>query len=139
MSNNEYTSELNESEAARRTALVELSVTADSTKSLQHVLRTVASDRRRYVLRCFTQEEREVSLDEIADRVAAFEESEPKELVSEDAVERERTRLHHVDLPKLDEAKFLSYDPETNRVTLPDAASRGPPYFQESLRLSEDE
>ncbi|WP_158057623.1 DUF7344 domain-containing protein [Halorussus halophilus] len=139
MSEHEYTSELNQSEAARQSALIELSVTADSTERLQRVLRTVASDRRRYVLRCFTQKEREVPLGKVATRVAAFEESEPTEVVSKQAIERERTRLHHVDLPKLDDAEFLDYDPQANLVTLPDASSRGPPYFQESLRLSEDE
>ena len=137
MSEKDYTSELNESEAARRSALLELTVTADSSENLQRVLRTVASDRRRYVLRCFSQDERQVPLETVATRVAAFEESEPKELVSTDAVERERARLHHVDLPKLDAANFLSYDPEANLVTLPDASGRGPPYFSESLRLSE--
>jgi hypothetical protein len=73
----------------------------------------LAKERRRTVLSLLNEGELPVELDSLTERVAAEGEPAQKAPGTERAV---RTSLHHVHLPKLDDAGVLDYDSETNRV-----------------------
>ncbi|UPV74258.1 helix-turn-helix domain-containing protein [Halorussus limi] len=78
--------------------------------------RLLGDSLRRRTLRALDPDERPVALSELRDRVADGSDSDTVAV-----------RLHHVHLPKLDEAGLVSYDPERNVVEArprPDWADR---------------
>jgi len=78
----------------------------------------LADERRRTVLRRLREYGMPMTLADLADEVVGSENDEHDPDRSCDEVARVAARLHHVDLPKLAEAGFLSYDLRTNVVTL---------------------
>lgn len=80
------------------------------TKSLEDILRSLADDHRRYVIEYLSETDGEVaSLNELVDYVATH---------CSDAFGPEEVaiRLHHVCLPKLDDAGLLEYDSRSETV-----------------------
>lgn len=70
----------------------------------------LANERRRLVLQYFK---------DASDHVARWDDLAAyiiKHSADESDEERVRIRLHHVDLPKLDEAGFIEYDPRSKAV-----------------------
>lgn len=87
--------------------------------SLDAVFELLAARRRRYLLYYLEDEDAEpvVELDDLADRISAWEE----EWTDEDAVETDspdaiRDDLHHVHLPRLADAGLVEYDARTRTV-----------------------
>ena len=78
----------------------------------------ISNDRRRYVLRYLEEEDREVYLREVAERVAAWENDEPVEAVTTQDRRRVETALRQFHIPKMDDAGFVSYDERRKTVRL---------------------
>lgn len=74
----------------------------------------LASGRRRILLDIFDGRSTAVELDELAAGVAAREAE--ADATDEETVERIRTALHHVHLPKMDDAGVVDYDPSAHRI-----------------------
>ena len=89
-------------------------------ESLDAVAEILASQRRRYVLRCLTDREPELALADLATEVTARETDRPiTELSGEDVRETYLT-LHHHHIPKLEDANIVRYDEEKNVVAFVD-------------------
>lgn len=55
-------------------------------------------------------------MDEVAEQVAEWETNPPSEFIAEEKFEQIEAKLHHNDLPKAAEAKFIEYDSEDEEV-----------------------
>lgn len=86
------------------------------TPQLDATLDLLKNHRRRYVLYYLRDQEGTVMLEELADQVATWESDDG--LLDE---ERVRADLHHSQLPRLDDAGVVTYDPDSGYVTLEDA------------------
>lgn len=86
--------------------------TTDLTESERHRLLEV--DRRRHVLAVLPDDGDSLTLEELAAAVAVHE----SDVDADDpaAVSRLATTLHHVHLPKMDDAGVLAYDPAEKRI-----------------------
>jgi len=71
-----------------------------------------------------------MTLADLSDEVVGSETDEPEPDRSCDEIARVAARLHHVDLPKLAEAGFLTYDLRTNVVRL---SERGETFDRELI------
>ncbi len=80
------------------------------------VFRCLANQRRRLVVSVLDQDSQPVTLSDLAKRVAARTDETPTAGGTDAAVERIRTSLHHVHLPKLVEAGIVDYDIEQQLV-----------------------
>ncbi|MFC4553018.1 MULTISPECIES: DUF7344 domain-containing protein [Halorussus] len=78
--------------------------------SQDNVFDALSSRRSRYVLVHLREEDGAVSLDELADVVAAWETGKAIDLVSEEHRERVFTSLAHSQLPKLSMMGLVKYD-----------------------------
>ena len=98
--------------------------TSDEGEFTRSVIYTVISnDRRRYVLRFLKEEDREVHLREMAERVAAWENDEPIEAVTTQDRRRVETALRQFHIPKMADAGFVTYDDRRKTVRLAVSAS----------------
>jgi len=79
-------------------------------------LTSVVDPRRRAVLAALQGEQTVVDRRELAEQVAAVENDAAPAAVEEDAVDDVLLTLHHVHLPKLDDAGYLTYDAEENEI-----------------------
>lgn len=73
---------------------------------------TLADPDRRTVLSCLEDYRVSVDIEELAADVVAVRDDVPREAVSEADRDAVLVRLHHVDLPKLEQAGFVDFDPE---------------------------
>ncbi|MFC7079933.1 DUF7344 domain-containing protein [Halorussus caseinilyticus] len=92
---------------------------ADATAEVDAVFGVLSDVHRRYAL-YYLRDRESATVDELATILAGWlgtREDAGKVVTPEDR-ERERTALHHVHLPKLAEAEYVRYDPETDDVTL---------------------
>lgn len=83
--------------------------TVSITESERHDL--LAKERRRVAVDVLT-EAGSMTLEELASEVV----DRRHDSTDEDAIERARTSLHHVHLPKMVDIGVIDYDPETKRV-----------------------
>jgi DNA-binding transcriptional ArsR family regulator len=83
----------------------------------------LSNQRRRYVLYYLNQRSGTVSLRDLAERIAAWEND--VDVADLDYKQRKRvyTSLHQTHLPKLDEAGIVDYDQEEGTITLADRAT----------------
>jgi DNA-binding transcriptional ArsR family regulator len=97
---------------------------------LDATLELLSNQRRRYVLYYLREQGSPVSVDELADRVTMWE--------GDPSTDRSkiRTDLYHSQLPRLDDAGVVDFDPEDEFVSLA-AGARGP--ITEYLDLAADE
>lgn len=82
-----------------------------------HVFRLLASENRRKLLELLADDpDATHRLDDLVERISerAGDSSDPVEWG--ERADRLRTALHHTDLPKLDEADVVEYDPTEQRV-----------------------
>ncbi|RBI63395.1 ArsR family transcriptional regulator [halophilic archaeon] len=86
---------------------------------------TLASPRRRHVLRRLLERDASVSLTQLARNVAA----------SEDDVERVYAELHHRHVPKLVDAGLVTCERGGDAVTLTDGGDVVEPYLELATRL----
>ncbi|WP_433626524.1 winged helix-turn-helix domain-containing protein [Halomicrococcus sp. NG-SE-24] len=87
---------------------------------------TLASPRRRHVLRQLLERDASVSLTRLARNVAA----------SEDDVERVYAELHHRHVPKLVDAGLVTREQGGDAVTLTDGGGVVEPYLELATRLA---
>lgn len=81
---------------------------------------TILSDgRRRYALRYLSQKVGAVSLTDLAEQIAIWEET-----LTQDRFERVLTGLYHVHVPKLEEAGLVRYDARQETVELLETAAQ---------------
>jgi len=92
--------------------------------SKDELFRILSSGRRRYIIYFLHREGEEMSLGDLATRIAA----EENERTIEDVTDAERQRvyisLYQTHLPKLQEADIVEYDDEERLVTLTDEMQR---------------
>lgn len=91
----------------------------------------LTADRRRYVLHNLSRQVGTVSLGELAEQIALWEDSP-----TYDHYERILTDLHHNHLPKLVESGLARYDVKQETVTGLDAIKAVQPYLD--LALADD-
>jgi len=103
-----------------------MSVTrSDDDRTLSEAqLTSVVDPRRRAVLAALQEVESVIDRRELAEEVAAVENDVAPADVQEEAVDDVLLTLHHVHLPKLDDADYLSYDADENEIE-PETASGG--------------
>lgn len=82
----------------------------------------LSNRRRRYALAHLADRERPTALADLARAVAARENGVPTAEVTDEAVQRTRTSLHHAHLPKLADAGAVEFDRDRNRVRASAAA-----------------
>lgn len=96
---------------------------AASTLSRETIFEMLSNTRRRYVLHCLFQEERQHSVRELSTQLAAWENEIPVSEVSYEQRRRVHTTLHQLHLPKLADSGIIEYDPRAGTVTLTPAAA----------------
>jgi len=87
--------------------------TADLTAAERHAL--LESDRRRDTLSILANRTGPIPLETIASEVAARDSTVDETDTA--ALDATAMSLHHIHLPKLDEAGMIDYDPTTNKIT----------------------
>jgi hypothetical protein len=90
---------------------------SDAVLSVDHVYQALGHPRRRYL--CYTLLEGTAwSLDELAQKVAAWENDVPESAVTERQQERAYVSLYHAHVPKLVEEGVVTFDEETETITV---------------------
>lgn len=90
--------------------------------SRETVFEVLENRRRRYALHYLKQEDGEVDLGPLAERVAAWETDTPLEELQRDARQRVYVSLLQVHLPAMQQAGLVEFDDEARVVQLTDAA-----------------
>ncbi|MDS0298923.1 hypothetical protein NDI76_09210 [Halogeometricum sp. S1BR25-6] len=83
---------------------------------MNDTIATFADRDRRTVLSCLDDRRGTVDIESLATDVVAERESTAPDEVADADRETALIRLHHVDLPKLDEAGFVDFDHEAGTV-----------------------
>ncbi|WP_049936058.1 DUF7344 domain-containing protein [Haloplanus natans] len=83
----------------------------------------LSNQRRRYVLYYLNRNPGSVSLRDLAERIAAWENDVDVDDVNYKQRKRVYTSLHQTHLPKLDEAGIVDYDRDEGTITLADRAT----------------
>ncbi|WP_227377952.1 DUF7344 domain-containing protein [Haladaptatus halobius] len=89
------------------------------------VFELLAHDRRRYILQYLSQKVGAVSLSELTEQIAIWEDKP-----TYDQYERILTGLHHQQLPKLGDAGIIRYDVDAETITLLETVDQLTPYLQ---------
>ena len=90
----------------------------------------LSNHRRRYALYCLMQNEEELTLGELADMVAAWENGVDTDAVSYEERKRVYTSLQQVHLPRMDDLDVVEFDDSEGRVTRDDAAEHLEGYLE---------
>ena len=106
--------------------------------SQDNVFDALASRRSRYVLVRLQNGDEPVSVDELADVVAAWETDKPIDLVSEEHRERVFTSLCHSQLPKLSMMGLVDYDGEERVVTRGPYAEQADAYLDIAIERDDN-
>ncbi|RDI69625.1 DUF7344 domain-containing protein [Halopelagius longus] len=94
--------------------------------SKDELFRILSNSRRRYIIYYLHEEGDEMSLKELAARIAAVENGTAVEDVTDEERQRVYISLYQTHLPKLEEAGIVSYDDEERMVELtPQTAQEG--------------
>ncbi|GAA0660991.1 hypothetical protein ACFQDG_08240 [Natronoarchaeum mannanilyticum] len=104
---------------------------ADDRALSEATLTSVVDPRRRAVLAALQGEQTVVDRRDLAAKVAAVENDAAPAAVEADAVDDVLLTLHHVHLPKLDDAGYLTYDTEENEIEPRTADVGEPPLLAE--------
>ena len=91
---------------------------SDAGPSRSSIYEIISNDRRRRVLEVLREEDREVYLREMAERVAAWENDQPVAAVTTQDRRRVETALRQFHLPKMADVGFLHYDDRRKTVRL---------------------
>lgn len=76
----------------------------------------LANQRRRYILHCLRAYQTPMSLADLADEVATWEQNEPIKDISAEEVKRVYMSLYHSHIPKLVDANIIKYTQERDLV-----------------------
>ncbi|MFD1596699.1 hypothetical protein ACFR97_14270 [Haloplanus litoreus] len=90
----------------------------------------LSNQRRRYVLYHLGRTRETVSLRDLAERIAAWENDVPISELNYKQRKRVYTSLHQTHLPKLDEADIVDYDRDRGTITLADRAAELDGYLE---------
>lgn len=91
--------------------------TADEEPSVDELFDVLTEARRRHVLAVLTERESPTTVGEVARAVAIRESDDAPMTVSESTVHDVHVTLHHVHLPKLDDAALVEYDRDERTVS----------------------
>lgn len=94
-----------------------LPVTSES-ESLDVVFRALADHRRRCVCHYLDRADDPVPVDELAELLAASMSEKTRAVLTVDEIEKTRTELHRMHLPKLVETGLVNHDSEEGTVEL---------------------
>ena len=106
---------------------------SDSSLELDAVLDACQHGHRRIVLAVFANDRRAVTTNDLAKAIVERNHHAPPTEVASEAVTRIEISLHHVHLPRLEEAEFVEYDPERKLVTPTAQFDRGEPHLSPIL------
>lgn len=81
------------------------------------VIRLIAETRNRAVLSILNDAARSLTVTELAERLVAHDAPETNATADESELQRVVLSLHHDELPRLDEADLIDYDPDANVVS----------------------
>lgn len=98
-------------------------------KSLSDVFDVLGEKRRRYVLYHLDRQEEPTPLGQLVDQIAAWENDTTAEHRN-----RVCTSLHHIHIPKLENAGVAAYDREANTVELFETVELLQPYLDIAAR-----
>jgi len=87
-------------------------------ESLDSVFRALSDHRRRCVCHYLAQAEDSLSVDELAELLAASMTEKTRAVLTSAEIEKTRTELHRIHLPKLTEAGIVEHDDEQGVVRL---------------------
>lgn len=90
----------------------------------------LADERQRYVLYYLDAHDGQGRLEEIAERVAAWQHRTTVELTTTEMHNRVRAGLYHADLPKLADYGLVDYDEASGSVTLTELGDQLSPYLE---------
>lgn len=90
--------------------------------NLDGVFQALADERRRLALQCLHEHEEPMTLDELADQIAAREYGGPVTEIPADEVKRIYLSLYHVHVPKLEETWLVRFDEDERVVSRSDHA-----------------
>lgn len=93
-------------------------VRPDSDESASEAICTALADERRQVVLSILHEQESLLVDEVAARVAARDEERTVEDVPDESVRTVHASLHHSHLPTLEDARFVAWDRDEDRVSL---------------------
>jgi len=102
---------------------LDAAVPAEGVLELNHVQAALGHSRRRYL--CYTLwEDTEWTLDDLARKVAAWENDIPEDEVTDQQQERVYLSLYHAHIPKLAEEGVLRFDEATETITATENAEQ---------------
>lgn len=84
--------------------------------SLSRIFELLSDERRRYALYYLEQRDEPVPVDELAERIAAWEDDPSSVDLPENAHRGVEIELEHKHLPKASDAEFVEYDPDADVV-----------------------
>lgn len=109
-----------------------LPVTSAS-ESLDAVFRALADHRRRCVCHYLARSDGPIPVAELAELVAASMSEKTRAVLTSAEIEKTRTELHRIHLPKLEEIDIVEYDDEEGTVSLAES-----PEVRACLRAASD-
>jgi DNA-binding transcriptional ArsR family regulator len=83
----------------------------------------LSNKRRRFVISRLRRAEGAVSIDELAEGLAAWENEIPESELTDTQIKRLYVSLYQIHVPKLEEAELVTYDKEEGQVRLTSAVS----------------
>ncbi|MFC7131995.1 MULTISPECIES: DUF7344 domain-containing protein [Salinibaculum] len=89
-----------------------------SSLSTDTVFKTLGSRRRRYALHYLRQAEKPISIRDLSEQLAAWEQGKERGAVTPKERKRLYTALHQTHLPKMDSLEVVDYDRDRGMVTL---------------------
>lgn len=101
--------------------------------SLSRIFELLSEERRRYALYYLEQHEEPVPVDELAERIAEWEDDPAALDLPEDEHRNVEIELEHKHLPKASDAEFVEYDPDAEVVEV----TGSPAEFSAILSISE--
>lgn len=99
----------------------------------------LADKSNRFVLYLLENRGGTVALEELATAVAAWENDTVPSLITNEMEKRVRSRLYHATVPKLSEYGIVSYDADTEAVTLTDLGEQLEPYLEFAKQRERDD
>ncbi|WP_277555928.1 DUF7344 domain-containing protein [Halobaculum limi] len=89
-----------------------------TTLSRDEVYDILSNGRRRFVIYLLRQEGGQIALNELSDRVAAWENDIPVDELSDQQVKRVYVSLYQTHIPKLEESGIVEYDKDSGVIKL---------------------
>lgn len=93
-----------------------------STEEKRSVAEAIANRRRRYVLHLLQEAPESLTLMDVTREVVRWEQ-DPDETPDSETIESVHTSLHHIHVPKLEDAGLVEYNSTRTRIALSETAS----------------